>query len=397
MDNNKTVKLTPTSDLGEVGKVVISKEITNKIDFLHRSIGNVEWSGVLIYEVDLGDEDAFSNIVVKASNLYPMDIGDAASTEFFYTPEDVVNMYDSIPEALEMNIGLIHSHHSMDSFISGTDLKELQNNAGLYNFYVSLVVSFNEKYVCRIVFPSKISISKNIVSLDHRGNSRAIEITEEEDLLLVGELDIEFESDSNLEEWFIEQVADMKRKKVERVKKVTASVYKNPYVATKTNNKTVYIDPNLRDYNNWDQDEFEPNDFSEFQAESNSFETMFPKVIDVEKEIVPVKLIPTEQFIQRCFSSVDYKEYVPMKDFFEDLGTFTKKDDDILLDFVEDAIEDALFEIYNISDVSLLTRKIETALRYIKYYKPEKGIETKGLNNCKRILTEFHRLYAELQ
>ena len=67
----------------------------------------------------------------------------------------ILPAYDLCEEALEGHRGLIHTHHSMSCFFSHTDTTELTTNASKYNFYLSLIVNFDGKYVCKIAFPSK--------------------------------------------------------------------------------------------------------------------------------------------------------------------------------------------------------------------------------------------------
>ena len=104
---NKTIEV---NNIPKVGNIVITDKLKNKIDYLHRQIGTVEWSGILVYKLKSGNISNMKDLIFEAVDLYPMDIGSSVNTSFTYTPEDVVNMYDSIEDAIEMNIGLIHSH-----------------------------------------------------------------------------------------------------------------------------------------------------------------------------------------------------------------------------------------------------------------------------------------------
>jgi len=97
------------TELGVIGKIVISEELKKHIDFLHYHIGRTEWSGILFYKHVSGDVSKLKNLTFEALNLYLMDIGTAGGTSFEYN-EDVVDAYEKIEEAIECGNGLIHTH-----------------------------------------------------------------------------------------------------------------------------------------------------------------------------------------------------------------------------------------------------------------------------------------------
>jgi len=99
----------PTKTLGNVGKIFISEELKKQIDFLHKKIGSIEWSGVLIYKHTGGEIKDLKDLEFHATNMFLMDIGTGAYTEFNYN-EQIVAIYDVIPEAMESATGLIHTH-----------------------------------------------------------------------------------------------------------------------------------------------------------------------------------------------------------------------------------------------------------------------------------------------
>lgn len=81
-----------------------------------------------------------------------MNIGTASYTSFDYS-EDILDVYDEYPELEEYNTGLIHTHHTMDAYFSNTDMEELEDNASLYNFYLSLIVNDKNKFVAKLAIP----------------------------------------------------------------------------------------------------------------------------------------------------------------------------------------------------------------------------------------------------
>ena len=86
-------------------KIIIPEEIESKIRFLCNKIHAVEWSGTLFYDIEGTFED--NNLVVTCKDIYLMDIGSAAYTEFNMSP-DVISYMAQNPELLDYKTGLIH-------------------------------------------------------------------------------------------------------------------------------------------------------------------------------------------------------------------------------------------------------------------------------------------------
>lgn len=122
-----------------------------KIEFLLNKI-SVEWSGVLFYsdnkKISSLYEDNEEEFEITLEDILPLDIGSSSYTEYDLD-ERVLAFQESIIKEKNLNeidvfswrIGHIHSHHSMGTNFSGTDLQELRDNAPLYNYYLSLIVN----------------------------------------------------------------------------------------------------------------------------------------------------------------------------------------------------------------------------------------------------------------
>lgn len=147
------------------GTIMISKSLQAQIDYLHEKVGSIEWSGFLFYKVVSGSLDNPSSLVIRAENIYLLDIGSSAYTsregENGITQEEVINMYETIPGAEDegAKYGFIHTHHSMDAFFSGTDRQELHDNVDTYGILISLIVNFKGNYCCKAAFKSTITSS----------------------------------------------------------------------------------------------------------------------------------------------------------------------------------------------------------------------------------------------
>jgi hypothetical protein len=100
----------------------------------------------------------------------------------------------------------------MNSFFSGTDLEEIRKNGQLYNYYISLVVSFDEKYKCKIAFPSKsiVTIKNDIRGGD--GKIFTLNTKQEEDTLIIADLDVEIQQNNAVNEWFVNRYTAIKNK-----------------------------------------------------------------------------------------------------------------------------------------------------------------------------------------
>jgi hypothetical protein len=126
--------------------------LQSQINYYHKSNPGTEWSGVLFYKIIEGSIVNPADLVLYAESFYLMNIGTASYTSFDYS-EDILNVYDEYPELEEYNTGLIHTHHGMDSYFSSTDMEELEDNASLYNFYLSLIVNNKGNYAAKLAVP----------------------------------------------------------------------------------------------------------------------------------------------------------------------------------------------------------------------------------------------------
>lgn len=78
-----------------------------------------------------------------------MDLGSSSFTEFKMN-EDVTSYMAENMELFEYDLGLIHSHHSMTTFFSGTDTSTLQSEGNERNCFVSLIVNNEGTYSAAI-------------------------------------------------------------------------------------------------------------------------------------------------------------------------------------------------------------------------------------------------------
>ena len=123
-------------------KLTFSETIKNKLDyFLHR-FDNTEWSAPAWYLAEEVDENKFP-VKFQLLDFHPLDLGGHASTE--WEAGDLAKIlkekYKENKELKKCFIGLVHSHHNMGAYFSGTDQDTLKEMAPDTGFYPSLVVS----------------------------------------------------------------------------------------------------------------------------------------------------------------------------------------------------------------------------------------------------------------
>lgn len=226
MEEKKEVK--PVLELvhrQDIFKIVIPAEVEKKIRFLCKNIWDVEWSGVLFYKVEGAFED--KSLTIRCVDLFQMDIGTSAYTEFNVSPDMATYMVDH-PELLEEGIyqGLIHSHNNMATFFSGTDTATLSAEGNDMAHFVSLIVNNAGKYTAGITRKYKCvqTVSEKYTYPTWNGEVReGVETFDiEEEKLEWFNLDIVFEdATDDFETEMMERIKEIKESK----KKVVTPMY----------------------------------------------------------------------------------------------------------------------------------------------------------------------------
>lgn len=232
-NNKKTVH--PILQMEGRGKLIIRENVKKKIDILHREFGNNEWSGVLFYNKLEGSISDPSTYVAEVVDIYPMDKGSAAYTEFNFTGEEMLLMADRVDAYMTSRTGLLHSHHNMRAYFSGEDMDELHTNVENYSkngsYYLSLIVNFEEKYVAKIVKLIDVPASK--ITIDEEGEDASHIQTFSKQMMLSIDLDIEIENtlhDEDLMKRIAELVsADEEKKRLAAAKTKTLTVAGKQY------------------------------------------------------------------------------------------------------------------------------------------------------------------------
>lgn len=148
-------------------KLIIPAEVERKIRFACQKVWSTEWSGTLFFT----HEGSFENndLVIRCVDIYIMDIGTQAYTEFDMNPDVIAYMCEN-PELLDCQMGLIHSHNNMSTFFSGTDTATLREEGIDRNNFVSLIVNNAGTYTAAITRRVKSKQVKESVSYEFFGD-----------------------------------------------------------------------------------------------------------------------------------------------------------------------------------------------------------------------------------
>lgn len=129
----------------------ISKNVADAINAMHcYTPKSTEWSGIIFYKIN-GSYSDLANMSIDVVDMLPMNIGSASYTEFdLDLTKDAVYADKYTQYVLEaeepLEMGCIHTHHSMNTFFSGTDTDDLHENAEKMRAYLSLIVNYEMDY-----------------------------------------------------------------------------------------------------------------------------------------------------------------------------------------------------------------------------------------------------------
>lgn len=168
-------------------KLILSKRLLNQIIVAHKMVGDIEWSGVLLFKELEGSLES-DNLKLFADYVHVLDVGTSGFTEY-NIDESIVEMYDEFPDAMEYQIAQAHSHHAMGCFFSGVDMGCLQLNADKFPYYLSLIVNHKGQYCAKVAWIAKQEDTE-IVSKWFKWKS------ESKEYLCTVDCEIEFETDT---------------------------------------------------------------------------------------------------------------------------------------------------------------------------------------------------------
>lgn len=210
-------------------KLIIPAEVERKIRFACQKVWSTEWSGTLFFT----HEGSFENndLVIRCVDIYIMDIGTQAYTEFDMNPDVIAYMCEN-PELLDCQMGLIHSHNNMSTFFSGTDTATLKEEGMDRNNFVSLIVNNAGTYTAAITRRVKSKQVKESVSYEFFGDGEKHDTKEyvsSADEIEWFYLKIEKEGENYSFPDMAARLEEIKQAKAERAEKAQTPVYQGGY------------------------------------------------------------------------------------------------------------------------------------------------------------------------
>ena len=210
-------------------KLIIPAEVERKIRFTCQKVWDTEWSGTLFFT----HEGSFENndLVIRCVDIYIMDIGTQAYTEFDMNP-DVIAYMTEHSELLDCQLGLIHSHAGMQTFFSGTDTATLKEEGRDRNNFVSLIVNNAGSYTAAITRRIKSKQVMESVSYEFFGDGEKQDTKKyvsDADEIEWFYLKIEKEGENYSFPDMAARLEEIKQAKAEKAKKAQAPAYSSDY------------------------------------------------------------------------------------------------------------------------------------------------------------------------
>lgn len=224
-------------------KLIIPAEVERKIRFACQKVWSTEWSGTLFFT----HEGSFENndLVIRCVDIYIMDIGTQAYTEFDMNPDVIAYMTEN-SELLDCQMGLIHSHNNMSTFFSGTDTATLKEEGRDRNNFVSLIVNNAGTYTAAITRRIKSKQVKESVSYEFFGDGEKQDTKEyvsNIDEIEWFYLKIEKEGENYSFPDMAARLEEIKQAKAEKAKKAQIPVYQGGYKPVIANSYGTKVGP----------------------------------------------------------------------------------------------------------------------------------------------------------
>lgn len=237
-----------------------------KIRYLIRKFPSTEWSGVLFYSHTGKFEDG--SLEIHCQDIYPMDLGTGTFTDF-KMDESVVGYIAENIDLFGCDMGLVHSHHLLGAFISGTDSNTIRAEGNDTNCFVSLVVDTKGTYVAALT--RKVKEKKQVTTADmgssyeffgegsvnladSQHKTSTVEVVDRE-VIEYFMLDVEIEHVDNPLAYLDTRFDEIQEAKKKRVP-VTSTTINPPVIkASENNNHSPWIPGNKRNFgSDFDED-----------------------------------------------------------------------------------------------------------------------------------------------
>lgn len=208
-------------------KLIVTEELERKIRYYLDRFPNTEYSGTLFYKVTGSFKEM--NFEITAFDFILQDIGTSTYTEFNMSPDVVAYMVDN-PELLGEDVyqGLMHSHHTMGAFFSGTDYATLREEGSDRTHFLSLIIDTKGTYqaaITRIVEEEMTATgSARFLTFNEQEASQPISYTFKRKRLEYFMLDVERPQLPNPYLELSQRIEEVQKQKAEAARKTKSAV-----------------------------------------------------------------------------------------------------------------------------------------------------------------------------
>lgn len=347
-------------------KLIVTEELERKIRYYLDRFPNTEYSGTLFYKVTGSFKEM--NFEITAFDFILQDIGTSTYTEFNMSPDVVAYMVDN-PELLGEDVyqGLMHSHHTMGAFFSGTDYATLREEGSDRTHFLSLIIDTKGTYqaaITRIVEEEMTATgSARFLTFNEQEASQPISYTFKRKRLEYFMLDVERPQLPNPYLELSQRIEEVQKQKAEAARKTKSAVtYGGGY-----NNYGGY-----GAYGNYRDDD--PYVWpSERKTPAPVYQATVGRgnVIPANKAAEVVPPVEKEKEVEEEPASIDYSAYVIPEDVLMKAarellsGSITET-----LDGTLEEISEAMVEKYKtrFPDIALFEAWIASHVEFIVYY-----------------------------
>lgn len=130
-------------------------ECEKKVRTLCKLLPNNEWSGAAFYTYIKENEET----VILVKDFFLQDVGSQVYTEYDLNGDVAAYYADHIESLIGCKIGGLHSHNTMGTFFSGTDMATLHEVGKGMNNLLSIIVNNAGTYSAK--FTQKVKVNKH--------------------------------------------------------------------------------------------------------------------------------------------------------------------------------------------------------------------------------------------
>lgn len=351
-------------------KLIVTEELERKIRYYLDRFPNTEYSGTLFYRVTGSFEEM--NLEVTAFDFLLQDIGTSTYTEFNMSPDVVAYMVDN-PELLDENVyqGLMHSHHTMGAFFSGTDDATLREEGSDRTHFLSLIIDTRGTYqaaITRVVEEEMTATgSAKFITFNEQEANQPISYTFKRKRLESFMLNVQRPQLPNPYLELSQRIEEVQRQKAEAAKKtIPATTYGGTYGNGSYVGYGGYGRYRDDDPYTWPAERKTPATTPTYQATVGR-----GNVVSINKAAGVVPPVEKEQEIEEEPLSVDYSAYVIPEDVLMKAarellsGSITET-----LDGTLEEISEAMVEKYKarFPDIALFEAWVASHVEFIVYY-----------------------------